>query len=283
VQSRQQLRQAMTQRQSISTAEALRRIDDARARVSTDDAFLAEWADNYGRIHRYRLADDLTIVAGIAPPGTSVLEYGSSPPFLTTALREMGYRVTGLDIDPARFAPAIRDLALDVRKVNFEVERLPFEEESFDVVLFNEVFEHLRIDLIFTMTELRRVVKPRGILLLSTPNHRSVIGLWALLWHHRGCHVCPDLFEEYNKLVVYGHMGHVREYTAREVGGFLEKIGWRTERIIYRNRRPSAGASPALRLCGAIERLIGALFPSLRPSFTLVCRRQHARPVSASP
>ena len=65
----------------------------------------------------------------------------------------------------------------------------PVPDDSYDLVLFNEVFEHLRLDLVFTMTEVRRVLKNDGTLLLSTPNHRSLVGIWTLLWHCRGCHV----------------------------------------------------------------------------------------------
>ena len=248
---RQALLASMTHHASISPAEALRQIDAARVNVKSDDALMADWAENYGLIHRHRLAEDLAMVSGIASPGESILEYGSSPPFLTAALVEMGYRVTGLDIDPTRFAPTIRDLDLDIRKSNFEIETLPFEDEVFDVVLFNEVFEHLRIDLIFTMSEAHRVLKKGGALLLSTPNMRSLRGLWMLLRHHTSCHIGHDLFAEYDKLRRYGHMGHVREYTAREVTRFVMRIGFSINRIIYRSR------SKHIRVLFGIEARLG--------------------------
>ena len=47
-------------------------------------------------------------------------------------------------------------------------------------MLFNEVFEHLRINLVFTMTEVHRVLEPNGVLMLSTSNPTS----WKGWWYH---------------------------------------------------------------------------------------------------
>ena len=60
-------------------------------------------------------------------------------------------------------------------------------------------------------------------------------------------------------------MGHVREYTTREVAEFLGHIGFRVELLIFRG-------GDGRGLSGAVQRLI----PSLRPFFTIVA----SRPVS---
>ena len=54
---------------------------------------------------------------------------------------------------------------------NFEKNKLPFENDDFDFVLFNAVIEHLHSpDLI--LKEINRVLKSEGILILITPNFR---------------------------------------------------------------------------------------------------------------
>ena len=79
----------------------------------------------------------------------------------------------GLDLDPARFQAVVRAEKLNVKEVDFEVAPLPFEDDAVDVVIFHEVFEHLRINPIFTFSEISRVLRTQGTLLLSTPNLTS--------------------------------------------------------------------------------------------------------------
>ena len=128
------------------------------------------------------------------------------------------------------------------------------------------------------VSEVRRVLKPGGVLLLTTPNHRSLVGIWTLLWHQLGCHVCPDIYTEQSKLKRLGYMGHVREYTAREVSQFLSRIGLHTQSVLFRYYRARRRASVGLIVRDAIERTIGTVIPSLRPQFVLVCQKEVTPP-----
>lgn len=117
---------------------------------------------------------------------------------------------------------------------DIETEKLPFHDSQFDVVLFNELFEHLRINPIFTMREVHRILKPGGLLFLSTPNLRSLAGLANFLLKNR-CYSCEaDPYDEFSKLEGLGHMGHVREYTTREITEFLGRIGFEVREIVFR-------------------------------------------------
>jgi 2-polyprenyl-3-methyl-5-hydroxy-6-metoxy-1,4-benzoquinol methylase len=257
----------------MTEAQSLELIDACKERVFADDTELTAWVADYHRKHRLRLAEDLRLVLRFAQPGATVIEFGSIPPILTLALKHAGFEVHGLDIAPERFATMIERVGLRIVKSDVEVERVPFEDGAADVVLFNEVFEHMRIDLIRTMTEVRRVLKPSGRLLLSTPNLRSLRGLVSLIRHHRSCHVCPDVFEEYGKLRRFGHMGHVREYTAREVRDFLANLGLQTDAVIYRGWHSPGRRSLFGRTKDAIEAACCLIMPSMKPLFSLVCRR----------
>src|SRR5690606_12190776 len=144
-----------------------------------------------------------------SPPGTHVLDVGALPLLFTLAAQDAGYRVTGLDLDPARLGTLAQDAGLDLRRCDIEREPMPAEDGSFEAVVFNELFEHLRIDPIFTLSEVHRVLKPGGLLYLSTPNLRSLVGIANFLLRGRAysCRARPH--EEFMKLRTIGHMGHV--------------------------------------------------------------------------
>ena len=218
-----------------------------------------EWLDEYWSNHQERIAGDLDIVGRY--PGR-VLDVGAMPYFATLALHLQGRDVVGVDLNPGRLpTPGLRVVTCDI-----EHNRIPLDDDSVDVILFSEVFEHLRIDLLHTVGELRRILTRDGVLLLTTPNLRSVRGLVRLIIRRQGWTVGADPAEQYARLKTIGHMGHVREYTDREFESVLHACGLRVEEVIWRRKRGSAGV---LRPLTWIE----ALLPSLRPYMTLVARR----------
>jgi ubiquinone/menaquinone biosynthesis C-methylase UbiE len=137
---------------------------------------------------------------------------------------------------------------LNVVKCNIETEKLPFADDSFDTAIFNELFEHLRIDPIHTLTELKRVLKPQGTLTLSTPNLKSLGGIRNFMLGGRAYSCSGNIHAEYQKLRDIGHMGHVREYTPVEVVEFLQKIGFEVTALIFRGEYSALLPRTAIRL-----------------------------------
>ena len=58
---------------------------------------------------------------------------------------------------------------------NFSIDTLKFKDESLDLVICKDVFEHL-LDPEHLTKEIFRVLKPNGILLSHVPNHFPIIG-----------------------------------------------------------------------------------------------------------
>lgn len=225
------------------------------------DGRLQEWYANYASTQAERLALDLDIVERYVPPGASIVEVGAVPLLLTLALVRRGHEVRAVDIDPSRFAGTIAEHGLDVARCEIETEPLPLADASTDALIFNELLEHLRLGPVFALQEARRVLRPGGLLLLSTPNLRSLDGLWNLIVHSRGYAVSGDVYEEYRKLEWVGHMGHVREYAPGDVKMLLEKVGFSVEAFVFRGRERRAATE-----------LICRLRPSLRRFVTVVAR-----------
>ncbi len=218
---------------SKSTRESQKIINKCAREVKPKKE-VKKWYKNYVRHHKVRLARDLDLIKKISSNNEKILEVGSIPPILTLALKREGYTVKGIDIDPKRFKNAIRKNNMDIKKCNIEKEKIPLEKNSVDIVLFNEVFEHLRINLNFTFSQISEVLKENGTLILSTPNMRSLEGISNFIFGGM-CYVLQDsIYEEYEKIDKLGHMGHVREYTPGEIHKYLSNFEYTLVDIVYR-------------------------------------------------
>lgn len=94
-----------------------------------------------------------------------ILELGSADDtFLHYAVKQIGGKGQGLDI---------------TKGDNFE-EKLKIKKNSVDIVFALEIIEHL-FDTDFFLSEIHRVLKPSGILILSTPNLASLQNRLRLL------------------------------------------------------------------------------------------------------
>jgi SAM-dependent methyltransferase len=221
--------------------------------LTPDVASMSEWHQSYMRNHKMRIALDLDLVKCYVPQNVELLECGSIPLLLTTALTRSNYAVTGCDIAPERYASAITRLGLKVLKCDIEREQLPFVDNSFGAVIFNELFEHLRIDPVFTLSEVRRLLTPGGVLTLSSPNLRSLTGVRNFILRNRAYSCSGNVYSEYQKLHTLGHMGHVREYTTAEITEFLHDVGFVVTHVVYRGGPSSGLAHSVLRVCPSLS------------------------------
>ncbi len=184
---------------------------------------------NYGG-HRKRYESDLRYIEEMHTGG-EILELGSAPCHLTAALKLSGHNVIGIDLEPARAQFIIDRFGLDVRQCDIERQPLPFDNERFDCVVFSEVFEHLRIDPLFVLSEINRVMRMGGRLFFTTPNLYSAQNIARFILG-RGL---KDPVSAFMQLRTVGHMGHVREYSSREVQRFLSASNFAVRRLTYRH------------------------------------------------
>lgn len=91
-------------------------------------------------------------------PGATALDVGCREGIQTRWLEQRGYRVTAIDKEPMyRQAHCV------------DIERgLPFADAQFDLLWCSEVIEHLH-DVPGALDEFRRVLKPGGRMVLTTP------------------------------------------------------------------------------------------------------------------
>lgn len=108
-------------------------------------------------------------------PGMSLLDCGCGPGSITIGLAGavLPGHVMGIDIEPRQVERAMR-LASQQRITNLRfavasVYRLPFPDASFDAAFAHNLLEHLRT-LLEVIREMRRVLKPGGIIAVRDPD-----------------------------------------------------------------------------------------------------------------
>jgi methionine biosynthesis protein MetW len=102
------------------------------------------------------------------PPSSEVLDVGCGDGGTAgRAVLEHGCRYIGVDVSETAVRRAL-NRGFDARIID-DAASLPFEDESFEAVLAIEVLEHLFLPQ-FAVAEIYRVLKNRGVLILSVPN-----------------------------------------------------------------------------------------------------------------
>ena len=102
----------------------------------------------------------------VGGPGRRVLDVGCRSGALTRAYLH-GNDVVGIDVDRWALDEAAR-LGIETHWADAE-QGLPFEDETFDVVVAGELLEHVR-DPAALVREARRVLRPGGTFVGSVPN-----------------------------------------------------------------------------------------------------------------
>jgi SAM-dependent methyltransferase len=174
-----------------------------------------------------------------------ILDLGLSRGLLLERFRRYpGVELAGIEIDP-REAERARERGLEpvshfvnVFEGNRMVARLPWNDSSADIVLAGEIVEHI-VDTESFLREIRRVLRPGGATVLSTPN--------ILWWKHRLALLAgryPDALEYRTR---YGDdFGHVRIFTPGLLRGLLEETGFEQVRVVGKRLGPisSLAATP---------------------------------------
>ncbi len=225
----------------VADAEAL------RARLAQTDLF-GDPVEGQGyledALQRFRLT------MAMIPPlddGARVLELGSNPYFITRLLRERGLAVTsanwfgdGSEVGRAGLQTVTESgVAHDYRfdHFNLETDPFPYPADTFDLVLFCEILEHLPFDPVHSLAEIHRVLRPGGAVLITTPNAARTDNVVKML---HGDNV-------YEVLSGHGPYGrHNREYTVEELRILLTLEGFETEFVSALDIHPGAPRLPTL-------------------------------------
>ncbi|MEM7555688.1 MAG: methyltransferase domain-containing protein [Cyanobacteria bacterium P01_A01_bin.84] len=107
------------------------------------------------------------------------------------------------------------DLSAPRVMVNIDITDIPFDDNSFDVILCNHVLEHIPDDA-KAMKELYRVLKPGGWSILQVPLDNNLEETLE----------DPNIVSEEDRLKFYGQKDHVRQY-GLDYKNRLEEAGFK--------------------------------------------------------
>jgi SAM-dependent methyltransferase len=134
--------------------------------------------ERYGRIEigggetaePLNLANRLAVIRRHANlEGARVLDCGCGEGAYVAAMVDLGADVHGIEYQPEKVAAFRHRHPSSERVRQGDAQDLDFAEDSFDVVLMNEVLEHVPDD-VAALREVRRVLRPGGRFVLFAPN-----------------------------------------------------------------------------------------------------------------
>jgi ubiquinone/menaquinone biosynthesis C-methylase UbiE len=164
------------------------------------------------------------IVLEYLPPvrGKSVLEIACGRGGFSRLLGSLGAEVCGADFSSSAVAIARErllaypNLAGAVSYVQADAQKMPFDENTFDVVVSCETIEHVP-DPAAAVREMYRVCKAGGMLFLTTPNYLNFMGLYLLYAavRHPGLKSSQPLDHR---------------FVFPQIPGFIKQAGWKITR-----------------------------------------------------
>ncbi len=149
--------------------------------------------------------------------GEKILDIGCGTGFYVKYLINKDCKVTGTDISKIYINQA-KEYAAGAKYLVCDAANLPFDKNSFDKILMTEVIEHIP-DPIDAIKEIKRVLKPGGYAVITTPNKYSPMNL---------------AYKIKRKIRDYKFNEHLHEYTKTEFQDILSKYFEITD-LIYSN------------------------------------------------
>jgi len=235
---------------TVAGAEQIKDVNVRYHDVAAAD-YDAKWGIDFGDKGRRQVLGKLRKALGTEPesPFDSALEIGAGTGYFTLNLMLAGLvrEAVATDISHgmlATLSDSARSLGLKVRTVRTEAERLPFPDESFDLVFGHAVLHHLP-DLDASFAEFERVLRPGGTVVfcgepsrygdrLAAVPKRAAMGvspLWRALMGagaRRNGHA-PTSEEAEEHLLEMSVDVHA--FTPAQLSGFAERAGFEHVRV----------------------------------------------------
>lgn len=159
-------------------------------------------------LHRYAMAMELA-------PGRKVLDIACGEGYGSNLLASVAEGVWGVDIDPETIKHAAEKYK--AHNLNFSVgaaDAIPFKDHTFDLAVSFETIEHHdRHEAM--MTELKRVLKPGGVLIISSPDKKY----YSDIPNYKNPFHVKELYKAEFEALIAKHFRHAQHFTQKSFYG----------------------------------------------------------------
>lgn len=141
----------------------------------------------------------------LVPPQSRILDMGAGEGAMSERLADLGFNVVAADVNKAEFKSEKASFVCIDFDSNDAIETFVQEHENgFDAVIGIEVIEHVEDQWRYTR-QILKMVKPGGIVLITTPNTTS--------WLSRTLYFITGRFHQFlDDDLKYGHISPVSEW-----------------------------------------------------------------------
>lgn len=186
------------------------------------------------------------ILAATSVKGKKILEVGVGMGGDSIFLAKKGAYVTAVDFTKEALDELRRtanSLKIKIETVQVDARKLPFKENSFDIVFHQGFLEHFTNPLEMLL-EQKRVLKPGGLLVVDVPQRYTtytikkhllmLLGKWFAGWEREfSVHELEDLLKKAGLIPIrsygWGYYGKLYNLRRAKLGRWYEKLWQRIE------------------------------------------------------
>lgn len=114
---------------------------------------------------------------------------------------------------------------IEFKEANIEFQNVAFKSKEFDVIIFTEVFEHLKFNPIPTLRKITNMLSKNGSIFFTTPN----VDVWGRLDKYNSWKDMP-IAKEYQELE---DLGHEYQYSKEELQEIFAECGLKVVKFGY--------------------------------------------------
>lgn len=212
------------------------------------------------------LAKRIGIISRYVTLQTRALDIGCASGEYAAALQPLVRSVVGIDTSADRFAKSRPEVRTHLQ-VGYS-EDLPFANESFDLILLNEVLEHVRDDAA-TLREAFRVLSPGGRLVLMSPNRLFPFEQHSVFRNGRTLPTLHTVMFPYLPIPLHRHFGltpTARNYWPWQLRSLVRGAGFTIEQTSFVAQTMEGKGAVRFRHTGLLRKALewGELLPLFR-------------------
>ena len=199
-----------------------------------------------------------------------VLDIGAGTGKILSELKDKGWQIMGID-EEKEAVKWSKKRGVKIMQANLE-KKLPFKENSFDLVLSLDALEHLRKDS-NALKEINRVLKSKGIAIITVPAYQWLFNYWDKMLGHKRRYSKQSLkkiIKAKNFNIEYLGYFSMFIFPLAILVRLIKKLLGKTQISDFQTTPLSLVSTPVIRLFNYIERILITLI-SLPFGLSVIC------------